>query len=459
MIKVKPKYKSYAPKYPSYLDKNPLEYPETMPYPFTDKMIDFLAKAGFVGALALSPMIGHTQTKDTVELYNPFPESAMNLPFRFAMFGTGSPERLTSQDAINVINHAFELEGLSVKKEKFLAIDSCKIRVNSYNEQYKIGFIWLDWRNAGSDLCEGNNWLSYQKENGKSYYQQFIDNSEAFFKNRLALRKRIFPKYNKIKDSKKEQFFYKQLYQYQIEKQQVDIQKRKDLTPKIKTWLMSFPDLFSDKITTNLYTKLYNLYNLLKLPNIKPLLEIEANEILKEKKKNRKKRSEKFVKIFNVVSASTLSESPYYKQLFIELFSLNWKERNLSIFKDAEDYLSISRQEIGFLTNPKNYFIAPISYKDKRITLRNLYLVDYTNFLTVEEKTQFEKIQKQFQNEKNNLIKDKLRKQMRPFYDKMRKLYKEAETKHKEEVKIKTLKRLENDVRMYIQWAKAQQGY
>lgn len=150
-LSVRPIKRAYQPKYPSYVDPNPIDHPETRPYPFSQKMIDALGKAGFVGALMLSPLAGDAQTEE-VRSENPFPVAYTNLPYVPISYGTGQPSRLSREDVTDFIHQVFVKEGLQPKRDQLVTADSLRITANSYDESCNIGFIWLDHTNFGPGM-------------------------------------------------------------------------------------------------------------------------------------------------------------------------------------------------------------------------------------------------------------------------------------------------------------------
>ena len=112
-LKVQPARKIYHPKYPSFQDKNPLLFPETRPYPFSMKFMNWVSTGGLASIMLLgnSNVIGQT-TPDS--LYNPFPLENAHVPYRPVSFGTGMPQRLKSEEAVQVILKAFAESGITL---------------------------------------------------------------------------------------------------------------------------------------------------------------------------------------------------------------------------------------------------------------------------------------------------------------------------------------------------------
>lgn len=166
-LSVQPLRKYSKPIYPSYLDKNPLEYPETIPYPFSQKALKALVAAGILvgipqltscdlpkASAAVSFELPFT-AKDT--LGNPFPFESMGVPYIPASFGTGLPSRIKSEDAREVINKVFKEEGLKLEQQYMYNKDGVKVLLDGYNPELQIGYVWVDYRNMGPGMVASYN--------------------------------------------------------------------------------------------------------------------------------------------------------------------------------------------------------------------------------------------------------------------------------------------------------------
>jgi len=145
ILKVKAVDSIYNPSYPSYEDKNPLLYPETRPYPFSHRFINWAAKGGLASILLIG---GHSASaqSDTDSLYNTFPLENAGVPFVPAMFGTGNPERLRSEDAKKIILQAFRESGIELEKNVRLS-DRPDVPLTGYSHKDNIGFVYMDYNN------------------------------------------------------------------------------------------------------------------------------------------------------------------------------------------------------------------------------------------------------------------------------------------------------------------------
>ena len=140
-LKVTPVKRYNRAKYPRFDDPNPVDHPDTLPYPFSEKVIKILCGMGFTGALILSspdeaevftPEVISLKKRDTTA--NPFTEKMTGLPYMPASFGTGLPSRLRREDAIGVINRVFREEGVSLDKMFDVKKDGVVVTADGYND-------------------------------------------------------------------------------------------------------------------------------------------------------------------------------------------------------------------------------------------------------------------------------------------------------------------------------------
>ncbi len=164
-LSVKPLRRYNTPIYPSYLDKNPIEHPDTLPYPFTYKALQALAAAGILVGASCSPTkegsnnLLATPQQEVVQdsLTNPFAFENLRIPYRPAMFGTGMPARLSREDARTVIYQVFVEEGLNPKKNYHYKNDSISVVLDGFDPKSNIGYIWVDGYNMGGGIVAARN--------------------------------------------------------------------------------------------------------------------------------------------------------------------------------------------------------------------------------------------------------------------------------------------------------------
>ena len=145
-LKVQPIRKYKTPKYPSYLDKNPIEYPEVLPYPFKSKMLHGLLLTGlFTSISVVSPEPTTNLPKNT------FPLERTGLPHTPASYGTGLSSKMDARIARETIFKIFAKEGIPLQKDYLYKKDDLEIQLDGYNEQKKIGFSWLTYQNINVD--------------------------------------------------------------------------------------------------------------------------------------------------------------------------------------------------------------------------------------------------------------------------------------------------------------------
>jgi len=204
-LKVQPARKVYQPKYPSYLDKNPLLHPETRPYPFTHKFINWVSTGGLAGAMLFCGSDLSAQTK-TDSLYNPFRMKNARVPYVPASFGTGMAERLTSEEAVMAIQRAFSESGIDLQKDTFLK--EVGFVVDGYSAEDNIGFAYISTKMDETFVNDHYRLLrrlgagDFSLEGGiKEYeylrnmrFEWFLTDKDNYFKNSALSKPKEFKK-------------------------------------------------------------------------------------------------------------------------------------------------------------------------------------------------------------------------------------------------------------------------
>ena len=150
-LKVQPAKRIYQPKYPSYADKNPLLYPETRPYPFTQRFINWASTGGIASMMLFSGQSVFAQANQDT-LYNPFPLEHAGVPYAPSSFGTGMPERLRSEEALKVIHQAFKESGIELKENVWYEDGEISVYLQGYSEEDEIGFLLIDYYNMDTSF-------------------------------------------------------------------------------------------------------------------------------------------------------------------------------------------------------------------------------------------------------------------------------------------------------------------
>jgi len=397
-LTVSPKHKVYQAKYPSYMDKNPLLHPETRPYPFSKKFIDAMSIAGFTGAIMIAPLTGCQSSVKQIpsDHFNPFPISTTNVPFTPASFGTGLPSRINSKDAIDFINNVFISEGLAIHKDTVIRQNGLAVTATAYNEQYGIGYIWMDNTNFGEGMImtpfyERKKRLNQvemeahclERIDGK--YKQYQNNPESFYKNYFGKKDSL--KNNFIADlshltneEERENFFFETLKKTNLERSLVSLKKGKTLE-EIKQWKIRAADYFDTPNASLAF--LYRMRNIdiyLRMDNagIKEAIQREVQQINAiEDNKIWKERTEILLDLINVSqNFYMIKYQPEYCPLVVDILNhYEWQAR-ASQFHRLEQLINdieISYQEATTLANAQNkddLFIAPISQRDNRTVYR-----------------------------------------------------------------------------------------
>ncbi len=151
-LRVKPVKNIYRANYPSYLDKNPIYFPETKPYPFSHKLIKWVSTSGLASALIFGSSDLSAQAHQD-SLYNPFTLERSQVPYTPVSFGTGAPTRLRSNEAIEAIRRAFKDSGIELERNVWLDKD-VGVRLDGYSHQRNIGFVFMDHTNMDQSFIK-----------------------------------------------------------------------------------------------------------------------------------------------------------------------------------------------------------------------------------------------------------------------------------------------------------------
>ena len=151
-LEIKPVLRYNKAKYPRYTDPNPLDDPQALPYPFSQRMVEWAMTLGLFGATACE---GVTQ-----EVGNTFTFDKTGLPYMPAMFGTGLPDQLSSKEIRGMVMRISKDEGLNVKENvpwKYSDVHfSMQFPISVFDEDKKIGFAILDYENTDrNSIIEG----------------------------------------------------------------------------------------------------------------------------------------------------------------------------------------------------------------------------------------------------------------------------------------------------------------
>jgi len=479
-IEVRPLKKSYQPKYPSYADPNPLDHPESKPYPFTLKMMNSLSAAGFLGTIMFScgaqtkAQIDHDTISPITQdsLKNTFPISATNLPYHPAMFGTGLPSRLSSRDVIDVLNLAFTEEGLNPVLDTTLRIDGQSIPVSAYDPKTKIGYIWMDYDNYGEGMIE-KRYASRKnkKQNSRksirkrlksdidhlveSYNQDpfnFLkwrvqnNNYAAEFKAKLGAELSVIEDENA-----RQKYLKKEITKYTLQARVNRVLENNQDSFRNR-WSRSAIKHIEDKedlyITLNQIGGVSNLYSF--EPNeLNILMEAIADLDIHTHKKDWNKHSKALIDLLSVGAPSSIQRHPKYRTLLLDIVASSdyrkWKSRHEEILT-LIDNEQISFKELKALDGNDEYFIAPVSRRDDRST----YRPDYYH-----RSEEMQALRKQMRAEDDPAKKVLLQKEWEKLVEILQEKEEEIE---KEAIRAKAIK-LQEDMRGYIRWAKNQIGY
>ena len=530
-LEVKAALKLYNPVYPSYEDKNPLLYPETRPYPFTHRFMDWAAKGGLAGILMISGNTLAAQSKQDL-LYNPFPLENAGVPYTPVMFGTGMPDRLSSDEAKKVIVKAFRESGIILEENTYLESDP-EIPITGYSHKDEIGYVFIDHSNMDNTFRKYSDYR--RKHLAKRSKLDFKKDKEEFntrAKNSYERYKEDKLKYIKENThgvfSNHQQIFLKELQKQNISQNrfneiflQYKIGNLKDGSKLKHQKLIEFQDELRKRFGNTLtFLVVRKKLFLLKRPieiseEYQHKIEMELQTIMELKSdKNFMSRLKSLISFTNLDFGMhpLLGDEEFLKiryEIMCNYPANKWfdhTDRLESCFD--QKYLSLDEAKKIDKNNKKGrQFIAPISRQDPMMIVPNSYEIisddlrneelellkemNDKNGMTEEvldqRKQEMKKLNLEYRNsnfthlskEEKALKKDEWRQKINAVktkykdmellseaekevykrqFDEMRSRMREWQRENHELVKMKTLRKLESEVKTYIEWARSQMG-
>ena len=487
-LRVKPLRKAYQPKYPSWMDENPLENPRAYPYPFSKKMLQVLATTGFSGALLLSTLSGCDAPKKSQQsslsagtFDNPFPVSATHLPYMPVSFGTGLPSRMKREDAIDLINSAFQKEGLEMMYDTVVELNGIRVPVNAYNEQYRLGYVWIDYQNHGKGMAKRVAWKRSgrpnQKETKKQYKKLVNDSWDRYLKDPERYIERSIYGKHAAADAYREQL-QKVLPAINGEKEQKAFFKQQYYEYLLHSWVLRYTEQAtpSGEIVLQIEKRIENSASAVALikrfessysrynnhrqlgESFEEALNNELTQIKNtENEKKWLKRLEALISLLNVVDSYYLIQegSPVLTALEKVLRIEDWKARtrHIDAVQQMVDQCLIDfaeMEQLEKLSDQGAAFVAPISSLDDRTIIRNAPM-----FYSSEDSKRQRDLGREYKAVETEAEKDSIRQLQLEI---QRELMQKRQAA-RDSVQQISLQRLEDDVRQYIQWAKSQQGY
>jgi len=403
-------------------------------------------------------------------LFNPFSVEHLGVPF-----GSDNPyrrdifSRLTSDEVWTVINKIFEEEGINLEKNYDYKKDSIAVVLNGYAPDLNIGYLWVDWDKMGAGMIMHYPEVYYE-ETVSQYFLNYgiekVDNLEREVE-RWAKKEAFIEKFGKpfeaaqkIETDEERLLAFKKVYLdlviYDDKQKDIDIikdyyknvtlessfeEKKKAFYKKILTLRMKYPFEFHNP--QNIRTQILD-----------EIVDIDDEEI-------RKKQYDNFMAYRQEVKRLT----PRYRkdqffpkkdtQKVVNKPRVNYDAPplNIRLIKDKQKMAEaiqefgsnlldkkLTLKEAQYLENIQDTekgFIAMIGMRDSRFSYRQ-----GTAKFTKEEEEKLEKIEATSTREE---------------YGEAYSVF--ARNARKRNAKDETLKRLEIEVRQYIQWVKQQGGY
>ena len=528
-LKVKATRRIYHPKYPSFVDKNPLLHPETRPYPFTHKFIRWASTGGLASIMLFSgnELLGQSQQDS---LYNPFPLGRMGVPYQPVSFGTGLPERLKSEEAIQAIRNAFADSGIQLDEDVWLKDKNIGVHLDGYSHKDEIGFLFIDHTNMDDSFIiqnenrkKGHHFseqVDWYVDHRTEEFIRFINNKDRFisqligYKNQGAKKRYTDQLIELDAQQENEEFFNNYHLEYNLNTHREKAKKQEDLIKEIfqhiderfddspeKKILLDYTPGFkkSQYVTTEFHSEISKA--------LRTVMGIKSDE--------------KFIKNYFIIieflaynngSYSLNRDANYLELKFDIMASFPLKEwlNNKETLDEYHDKIFVSLDEAQRINNNnKNgtQFIAPISLRDPRMIVPDNHSYNSQNletegrilrkefnrrngmtdeilsarqaeFKALSDKYGWNAIKDLPRHEKDSLrnLHNKGRKAILAKYEAMEQLTDEERAEFKvkfadlsqrstewrkaraEEIRLKTIRKLEEEVKIYIQWAKSQMG-
>jgi len=402
-LQVSPAKKIYQPKYPSYFDKSPLLYPETRPYPFNLKFLNWILKGSLAGGLLLTGVQGHAQN-DAETLSNPFPLSRANVPYFASSFGTGMPERLRSEKALQAIRNAFEKMDIKLDENTWIE-QGVGAYVDGYNKERNIGYVLLDGRNMDRSFISGGGIFP---SDGLKKPKKELTIIEQFHETQNEIRKIRNVTFEEFKVDKGK-FISKTEKRSKTDATKEIVEDLKKINPeheskaKFNENYLAFEIQLKENTIINsnsLVKKLYGLIDKQMEDSVKKLVLFNHLDLFSDKKNSNteyfialeekieslqesESRDEFIWHYLNIVSFqqfyrySKVNNDPDYIALKIEIIeSYPFNEWPLQIYKLKRyiDNLSISLSEAKKIDENNTlgrYFVAPISFRDNHLIVNS----------------------------------------------------------------------------------------
>ena len=439
-LEIKPVLRYHQAKYPDYTDPNPLDDPQGLPYPFSQRMLDWAVTLGLLGATACQDGVQ--------EIGNTFTFDKTGLPYMPAMFGTGLPDLLSSKEMREIVLQICQEEGLSVKEKVHWTYSETHFKmgfpITVFDAEKKIGFAILDDENTDQNSIIDQTFDRTPKPvfdaaQLKRMWEQFADgNPDYSLVGWLDLEKQALW-------SKEEKAFYtlftKATFSSLSEKEEED-----------QKWLfykILFKNQFKQEVAKTFFNK-PDIEKALKEENwiaLQQALDLNFFIALLHELVNPEEWKPKIMERYiadqqawlvqhpgqqsNATNVLADLKDPFFidstvktaLQSLFQNYKSEWKEVLWDIREKYQDsrFSLAEIKELDYFAEEKKLFVAPISFEDRR------FYYYYTE---------------------KELMKDEFISKDSIELQRAKMLTKEA-----------ALKRLEESLRMYIGWAKSQGKY
>jgi hypothetical protein len=460
-LHVRPVQQYRTPRYPAWNDPNPLDHPDALPFPFSQRVLSWILSSGLLATGG--DILAQKSPADT--LYNPFPAENRGLPYRPIIFGTGIPDRMTEKDILAAIEKGFLAEGVNLKPNYVWRGNAGSVMLDGYDSTSHLGYTIVNYHRHGQNMGRSESAYPFYnptrfKKPGKAGYA-FKKYQEEF---QTALKKKDIYNVNALRYySARQDTFYVRMFNDFIADLKAERPVREDIFYKILLYdhyLCSFSK-YTPVVKTRVQALIQEEDTTLFLKKMKAFCAIKDQILLNVYYGENftfynelEQLTAYAIDVFEQHPKKWAKRQDDYYLLLNELYSLQYFDNNEVITRSVKEGITLFTagqniqpireqlatlhqdiavdmdefQEIMAQSATREAFIIPITYHEPQTTLPNMYFISNVD-IPEEVKNDAKK--------RDNWAKPQREKQ--------------------EQERIqKAMQRLENDVRMYIRWAKSQ---
>lgn len=156
-LQVRPVHQYRTPRYPAWSDPNPLDHPDALPFPFSQRVLLWILSSGLLASGG--DILAQKSPADT--LYNPFPAEKTGLPYTPIPFGTGLPERMAEKDIRAAIEKGFVAEGINLKPNYVWRGNAGSVILDGYDSTNHLGYTIVNYYRHGQNMGKSESAYSF----------------------------------------------------------------------------------------------------------------------------------------------------------------------------------------------------------------------------------------------------------------------------------------------------------